>query len=265
MTPIIAPLLLVLALQSQPPTPSPTVGSQSPQQQTAPKNQSPQSGNAPVVAPLAQNQPNQPNQSTANQNQQAASDWRDWFTGDRANWSIVALTFVLMVLAGLQWWASHTANKHTVVVERAYISIPEIAFANFAPDKVLGLHVEYRNTGHLPAHLISATSILYTEEPLPETPALPDWHEFKVAVPPGGSFTAHHHSFIENPKLSQEQYDRAIRGEFSLAIAGAIRYHDGFDRIRESGFAFVYQPQMDWKPIDRRFSFSDNPHYNYMK
>src|SRR5438552_2013816 len=110
---MIAPLALTVALfavQSQPPTPSPAIGSQAPQQQATPKKTGPDYSNSPIVAAIGQQQTQQPNQGATQQNQQPTLNWWDWFTTNGANWAIVALTLVLAVLGVLQWWAIRTTN-----------------------------------------------------------------------------------------------------------------------------------------------------------
>jgi hypothetical protein len=262
---MMAPLLIAIVFASQPPTPSPPIRSQPPQQQS--KTQTNQTNNPKpaIIQPSVQQPTNQPQQSPTPQNQQPSSNWRDWFTGDRANWAIVLLTFVLAVIGYFQWSATHAGNKHTVVVERAYISVPSVALLNFSPDRLLGLEVQFVNSGHLPAQFVSYTATLYTEEVPPETPEYSEWGPASGLVAPNGTVKTQSLAFIGEPRMSRAQYDSAVWGEFQLHIVGAVKYTDGFGEVRETGFGFFYNNTLSDKTINQRFSFSPNQRYNYMK
>jgi hypothetical protein len=175
-------------------------------------------------------------------------------------------TLVIAFAAIIQVIVYRQMLGHALVVERAYLWVPEIALLNFKPWQPLKLSLKLTNTGHLPAHLVSQTITLVTEEPLDTIPTHMPWENAVAVVPPSGSFIIHHPTFIGNPTQSEDEWNRAMSGAFNISIFGAFQYLDGFSEApRETGYAFFYNPLLKSKPPEERFSVVQNPRYTYMK
>jgi hypothetical protein len=244
---MIAPLLLVVALQtSQPPTPGPAVGAQAPQQQAAPKDTGASSGNAPVASPLGQQQANNPTQTTGQQNGKPSPDWWDWFTNEGANWSIVALTMALTGIGVMQWLATHTANKHNVVIERAYVNASPLPFfINWVPGSGPRHAIKITNTGQTMATIRGAVCRIapYDRSGIPEMPDYPNdtAPNQSFLLPPSDHI--HLTAFPVSGAFGDNDQGRFERADLSLYLFGFIDYEDIFGAMHRVGWARQYFPR----------------------
>lgn len=275
--------------QSQPPSPGPSIGSQTPQEQTESQKAQPNDAKAPVVTPSGQNPTQQPEQRTAPQTQQSSANWGDWFTGDRANWGILLLTFVLAVIGFFQWWATHTANKHYVVIERAYISmshhppglnIPGLVSTGQDGGAVrdVEVYVAIKNYGNTPANVTYAlVQLLNRSEPLPEHPPYDEsgLKSVSVSTVKGDDFTFFHSRPISFGDIEDIRNGTSPK---KLYVIGYADYIDKFGSRHRAGFGRWYNPvtddvrlyqdengTVDLKALNERNNllFITQPNYNY--
>jgi hypothetical protein len=243
--------------QSQPPTPTPSVGAQSPQKQADPKDGSPNSGNTPVPSRFPQQQGQEPQQGATAQNQQPTTNGWGWFTNNGANWAIVALTFVLTVIGFFQWKASHKANRHNAIIERAYVTMshhPPGLVIEDESDEGQGegwqhnieLHVVIDNLGNTPAEVTrSLLQILITDKPLPPDPFYDeanhaiDTHVFLVK---DNHFTIHKSWKMDANGIKEI---RANPSRWTMYVFGYIDYTDRFGIRHRAGYGRRYEPWMD--------------------
>jgi hypothetical protein len=253
---LVALTTAVLGGQSQPPSPSGSVGSQAPQNQSSTQNSSPNGNQSPIVAPIGKPPTAEPTKAGNQGDKQPSANWWDWFTANGANWAIVFLTIVLAVLGGFQWWATHTANKHYVAIERAYVSIspdpPGIDIGNVLTGKPgedaqldIGIHLRLTNVGNTPAIVTNALMHLFvSDEPLPELPPYnegllrPLW----VTVMKGQEIT-----LFQNTTFSVVALEAIRKGEskFQIYAVGYVDYIDKFKARHRFGYGRIYKPSED--------------------
>src|SRR6266545_3523573 len=161
MTPMITPLLLVVAIASQPPSPSKPVLSEQQQRNAARQQSNPKDQNPPtaVVAPTSTgvSQPpavNPTNDPSSGGNQPSPQD-AEWWSATLPDWIVAIFAIVVAVIGGFQWVATQTANKHNALIERGYVVLSHTP-PGLRPDGKGGLVVSLsiQNNGNTPADIL---------------------------------------------------------------------------------------------------------------
>jgi hypothetical protein len=241
--------------QSQPPAPTPSIRADAPQQQADAQNTDSNRQNPPVIAALSQQPTQQPPEDATKQNNQPPSNWWDWFSANGANWAIVALTIVLAIIGGFQWWATHTANKHNVVIERAYLALshhppgididPLVIQDSGDAKQNLAIYVGVKNLGNTPANVtytLIQLKLFPSNEPLPPFPPYDEsaLRRMWVNVVKTNEFT-----IFQNQVLDLFTIEQIRKGVLKLYVFGYADYIDKFAVRHRCGFARVYNPDMD--------------------
>jgi Tfp pilus assembly protein PilE len=255
-------LLLLLAQSSQPPTPSPTVGSQAPQQeaetQTRPADVQPQPTIPPALEPPSINLPAQ-EESEQSDPQCCESHFEFWTDG--SSWVIAIVTSILAFLAYRQWRemattarAAKDSAQALMNAERAYVGIQyrqkkdtdwteEFSFHKCSDRKTLTrygetcrrLHVRIVNSGKTPAtvrkggvKLTMDQAGIATFDPI--SAVFADEQQISPNfIQAGGHFSE---------KLTYRLTDAevAAAGNRQLWLIGFVEYMDTFERSHRAGF-----------------------------
>ncbi len=153
-----------------------------------------------------------------------------------------------------QWWATHTANKHYVLIERAYLALsapppgitidPVIIPGPGDAKQNVAVYLGVKNLGNTPANVTyTLLHFMITDQPLPESPPYDEslLQRIYVSVVKTNSVTIFQNSVLELFTIEE----KIRKGVLTLYVLGYVDYIDKFNGRHRCGFARVYHPEFD--------------------
>ena len=248
----------MVLLSAQTPSSQEQAGSQ--QQKTKPEQASPGRALPPNIDNVAA-QPQAPGPSS---DQRPSDGPVEGWTAEK---SLVVLTFVLAVLAFLQWRTyvqTLAANKE---IERAYVDISHAPEGlGFVAGRPPTLKLSVKNHGRSPGDVTSFILSMIVVEPggeLPDAIAYP-WqpvktHPAQLTLMPSEKVSL---TMMDNwAPLDQAAIEKFRSGKASLFIVGYVDYIDRFGSRHRSGYARRFEPAA--REGTNNLIFVTKPGYNY--
>jgi hypothetical protein len=228
-----------------------------------------QPAQAPPPTPPTQATPqpsSSPTQPASAQSLQPASGWLSWLietiSNNGANWAIVLLTIVLAGIGIAQWRATDTANRHTLVTERAYVDISHAPPGLEMNPGDIRFSVQVKNHGRTPARVTRPVMFLQ----LAEADSMPEQPEYGTpASGPISAFLMPDETFNQwelRPPFPPDIVAMINNGQRHLWLIGYVDYIDKFDQRHRSGYARKYiHPPLPGST--NNLVFTTQPGYNF--
>jgi hypothetical protein len=221
-----------------------------------------------------------PNQGNSHQEQLY---WRGLPVGSIADWAVVLVTtgavvaaFITLKVLRRQTAATEEAAKaasrsaraaeRTMYLSlRARLCLDSVNARNFAPQSSISFQLGFKNTGGKTA--IIQDYSLNQKVISPETPFTPNATMFKWFAVDCPLAAEAIHSFevaLETP-IEQNAFDQinASNSEVRFVIYGALRYNDGFGKLRTVGFGRYFDPDLTRRLGSTTFAVISGKGWNY--
>jgi hypothetical protein len=160
------------------------------------------------------------------------------------DWMLASFTGLLAIFTARLWY---TTQKDTRILQRAYIAVEPLGIHLMQNGSELIGHVAMKNAGHLPARKVSWFVNIHASESGEEHDSLfplqPD--KGNIVIVPGAAATRGSAKGVQVQTLNELSgagagVDRELEKSAYLYVWGAVRYDDGFKKMRTTRFCHRY-------------------------
>jgi hypothetical protein len=160
------------------------------------------------------------------------------------DWMLVVFTGLLAIFTARLWY---TTRKDTRILQRAYIAVEPLGIHLMQNGNDLIGHVAMKNAGRLPARKVSWFVNIHASESGEERDSLfPLQHDKgNIVIAPGAAATRGSAKGVQVQTLNEFSgtgagFDKEGERSAYLYVWGAVRYDDGFKKMRITRFCHRY-------------------------
>ena len=156
------------------------------------------------------------------------------------DWMLVIFTGLLAIFTGILWY---TTRKDTKILQRAYIAVEPLGIHLMKNGSDLIGHIGMKNAGRLPARRVSWFVDIHFSEGGEERDSLFPLRRGNgnIVIAPGTVATRGTANSVQVQQLNElSGPDAGAEKPTYLYVWGAVRYDDGFKRMRTTKFCHRY-------------------------